>query len=143
MRPSIQPKKKQFENKESSYHKRLQGTTAQRVQEVKSILAEMSDSVLAELLEQLNNKPVFKNKKKYTTAQQRVKIIHNCELCGSQQTEHAMIDSLAKYANDETERVINNTRTHCADCVERLMLEEKNMLVVKLLSLVDKYDKKV
>lgn len=134
MRPSIQPQPKK---------KTLVSDKAtEKIQVIKSILGDMSDTQLTELLSELNSKPIFKHTPKYSVTQQRVKIVHTCGLCGSVQIEHTMIDRLGiKW--DDSERVILATRSHCPECVERLMLEEKNMLVVKLLSLVDKYDKKV
>lgn len=133
MRPSIQPKKKTH----------ISDKASKRNQEVRDILSVMPEEKITELLEQLSLvkiTPIFK--KKYTTTQQKVRIIHTCELCGSVQVECTMINRLGM-GLDDSERIINNTRTHCPDCVERLMLEEKNMLIIKLLSLVDKYEKKI
>lgn len=122
--------------------------SSKRAQEVRRILSEMSEYQREDLLNRLNlvdvAKPVHKTKKGvFKHTQQKVKIIHTCELCGGEQIEYAMIDRLAKGESDDAERVINNTRTHCLSCYENLFYLEQAELIHKLLEVVDKYDKKV
>lgn len=119
-----------------------------RAQEIRHILAGMSEHQRDDLLKHLNladaTKPTHKTKKgAYKHTQQKVKIIHTCELCGAEQIERAMIDRITKDGNDETERVINNTRTHCPSCYENLFYLEQTELIRKLLEVVEKHDRKV